>query len=187
MAASALENDDYEVFFPKVKSPTPRFGHIDIPLFPGYLFLRYDIESQGWPTFRREHRIAGWIKFDGAISHVPNQVVSHLMENIETMNENHGLWRKYKPGEKVFVVSGNVECLAEVIKGAKSPYHMVEVLLQFMGRMVRATVPWQSVRSAKGSMPDRSMGKEQHQQRRTRGKGRWINGHHLPSLAPQSS
>ena len=81
MAANALESDGYEVYLPKVKTPTPRIGHFDVPLFPGYLFLRCDIESQGWPMFHREHRVAGWIRFDGSVSPIPDDIVSRYQQH----------------------------------------------------------------------------------------------------------
>ncbi len=40
-----LEQREYQVFLPCVKTERPRLGHSTVPLFPGYLFLRYDVDT----------------------------------------------------------------------------------------------------------------------------------------------
>ena len=52
LAAQELGRDGFEVLFPRVKVTQPRKGHSDMPLFPGYLFLRCDADTGAWPVFR---------------------------------------------------------------------------------------------------------------------------------------
>jgi hypothetical protein len=53
IAASALRRERFELFFPRVRMPDPQVGRGDTPLFPGYLFLRHDLESEGWPEINQ--------------------------------------------------------------------------------------------------------------------------------------
>jgi transcriptional antiterminator RfaH len=170
LAANELVRDGFQVCFPLIKALQPRKGHDQDPLFPGYLFLRCDPEIEGWPSFRPAHRLLGWVNFEGDIPSLPDGVVDELQERSAAINRDGGLWRRFRVGELVHVVSGSLECLAEVVKETTSPQARVQVLMGFMGRLVRAQVPWETLQPA-GDQLKRTPRLE----RRTRGRGRLIN------------
>lgn len=171
LAADALTKDSFDIFFPRVKTPHPRFSHDDSPLFPGYIFIRLDPEAQGWPTFRLIHRILGWVGFDGRVPSVPNEVVAELADRVEELNDSHGIWRNFQSGQKVRVVSGGIEEIGEIVREAKSPQSRATVLLQFLGRLVPAEVPWENLWPLEETLIE-----PPRHPRRTRGRGRWIPG-----------
>ena len=171
LAASELINDGYEVFFPRVKTPHNRSGHIDGPLFPGYLFLQIDPSEGTWPTFRPNHRVLGWVKFGGIVPTLPDETIEELAKRVESINTGEGLWRRYRAGERVRVVSKIFDDLAEIVEEAKSPQGKARVLLQFLGRQISAQVPWADLRPVQ----DRP-NEHQRPPRRTRGNSRWIRG-----------
>ena len=167
VSAAELEKDDFEIYFPRVIAPKPAQGQDDTPLFPGYLFLHLDPDQTDWPTFRPGHRMLGWLNFAGEIPSVPDSVISELKERAEGINLTGGLWAQFKIGETVEVVSSGLNGLAEVLEKPKSPHGCATVSIEFMGRMVKARVPWENLKSAQ--MPQ--FGKSRTP-RRTRGKGR---------------
>ena len=61
LAARGLSRDGFQIFLPLVGSPAPRAGREDRPLFPGYLFLRYDVDNQDWPSLKQMPGILGWV------------------------------------------------------------------------------------------------------------------------------
>ena len=171
MAAAELTRDGFEVLLPRLKLAYPRFGHTDMPLFPGYLFIRCSPEIDGWPVFRTGHRVQGWVGFGGEVPSMSDEAVNELLYRIEAVNNNGEFWKRFEPGERVEIVSKTLQGLAEVVQTGKSPQGRVKVLLNFMGRMVSADVPWEHLRPAQE--PD------QHKvrvPRRTRGHGRRITG-----------
>lgn len=171
LAAGELTRDGFEIFFPRVQVTLPRTGHVDTPLFPGYLFLRCDPGTDNWPTFRPGHRISGWVRYGGEIPSVPDEAVDELRQRLLGIRTEGGLWRRFMPGEKVQVVSGSMEGIAEVLEETKSPQANVRVLLQFMGGFVHAQVPWDSLRPMDNEPIERT-----RLPRRTRGGGRWVRG-----------
>ena len=177
LAANELRLDSIEVFLPLVEGPHKRMGHHDTPLFPGYLFLRCDPNANGWPTLRQAHHIMGWIKFGGEVPAIPDEAITELSHRIETMNQEGGLWRRFRVGERVRIVSKSLETLAEVVEDSTSPRARVKVLLSFMGRLVMGEVPWADLQPVDGNWTE-----QQRAPRRTRGNGRWIKGYG-PSLA----
>ena len=178
LAANELRRDGFEIFFPQVNIPGLLNTRQDAPLFPGYMFIRCDPEGQGWPSFRSSHRILGWVRFGGQVPSLRDEVIDELRVRWESINEEGGIWRRYRQGEKVRVVYHNMETLAEVVEEAKSPQSRAKVLMHFMGRMVPAQVPWGSLQPV-ADPPDGN----RRLPRRTRGKGRRIGGPQLVSHA----
>jgi transcriptional antiterminator RfaH len=171
MAAKALARDGYEVFFPLVIKPHSEHDNTETPLFPGYIFLHFDSENGSWPSFLGTHRIAGWVKFGGEIPSLPDSEIAELRDHLESINQQGGLANPFKPGELVDVVAGNLQCLAEVVEGSKSPQGRVKVLLQFMGRQIPAQVSRENLRQT-----ENSSNSTERPARGTRGGGRWIKG-----------
>lgn len=171
LAADELRQDGLEVYLPLVGGPHKRPGHVDAPLFPGYLFLRCDLEADGGPPLRQAHRVLGWIKFGGEVPAIPDEVMSELTSRIEITNQQGGLWRRFRVGERVRIVSKSLETFAEIVEEPKSPRARVKVLLSFMGRIIAGEVPWEDLHPV-----DDNWTEQQRAPRRTRGNGRWING-----------
>jgi len=168
LAAEELMKDGHEIFFPCVNSEYARIGHSDRPLFPGYMFIRFDPTLVGWPSFRPAHRVTGLVNFKGVVPTIPNEIMVALAERLDERNGGQGLWRRFQPGDLVQVIAGALEGIGEVVEEAKSPSGKAKVLLEFMGRTIQAKVPWDALQCANEhtNAPPRLP-------RRTRGRGRW--------------
>ena len=173
IAASALERNGYEQYFPRVQTHRPRKGYDDAPLFPGYMFVRHNQNGSGPPSIRNIAGLIGWVQFDGVVPRVPDPVIAELDRRLQKINEDGGHWRRFRPGEKVRVVSGWMESLAEVLEEPKSTESQVWVLMNFMGQLVPARVPWEDLQPIKDDSATQAASRPP---RRTRGKGRWVRG-----------
>ena len=182
LAAGELQKDGIEIFFPRVKAIKPRIGRTDNPYFPGYLFVRCDPEGSGWPHFRPSHRVLGWVRFGNQIPSLPDDVMQALKESSQAINHEGGLWHRFLAGDKVNVVSSGISGLAEVAEDVKSPNARVRVLLEFMGRLVSAQVPWESLQPV-GNQAGNDPRETQRPPRRTRGGRRWVRGVGLRATA----
>jgi hypothetical protein len=56
-ARDRLETAGCEVFLPGVGTVPTRRGHKQAPLFPGYLFLHYDLDQMGWLLLSQLNRM----------------------------------------------------------------------------------------------------------------------------------
>ena len=183
-AATALERNGYESYLPRVQTPRPRIGHDDIPLFPGYLFVRQGRDGAGLPAIQQLAGIIGWVQFGGVVPTVPDEVIGRLDRRLRAIDMGGGFWNRYRPGQQVRVLLGSMESLAEVLEEAKTPQSRVRVLMRFMGQLVQARVPWQDLKP----IDDRAtVGNFGRAPRRTRGKGRWVNGFGPRTLVDQST
>ena len=113
------------------------------------------------------------MRFGGMVPHVPDELVNDLAQRVETINSEGGLWSRYRRGDKVRVVLGNTDSLAEIIEEPQSPQARARVLLQFMGRLVSTQVSWDDLRPVQQEGDTDDKGRIS---RRTRGRGRWIRG-----------
>lgn len=168
-ACVALERNGYELFSPLVRTPWRRFGRQDVPLFPGYLFVRRDRNALCLAPLNRIEGMIGWVQFDGIAPEVPNEVILELTDRLKLIDRQGGSWKRFQPGDRVRVNSGWIDALGEVLEEPVSPDSRIRVLLEFMGGLVRAHVPCRDLQSV-----DKTLVRSP---RRTRGKGRWVNGY----------
>lgn len=171
VAAAALEREGMELFLPRVRRPDADAGEAYAPLFPGYIFLRQDMKGKRLPPLDRFPGVLGWVEFDGVVPTVPDEVVADLARRVEAINRGGGLWTRFRPGQHVRVVLDHLDTLARVLEEPRSPQARVRVLLEFMGRLVSAQVPWSNLQpvQSEAGLPARAP-------RRTRGRGRWTRG-----------
>ncbi|NQW23732.1 MAG: hypothetical protein HQ475_09845 [SAR202 cluster bacterium] len=169
IATKELERDGYDVFLPLIAETAPRPGRTESPLFPGYLFVRCNPEAEQWPTFRSAHRVTGWVRFGNEVPSIPDSNMVELKESLDRINQQGGILRRFATGEVVQVDAGHFQGLGEVLAVGKSPQARANVILQFMGRLVRVQVPWESLRPAEDRPKEIP-----RLPRRTRGKGRWV-------------
>ena len=183
LVQNQLEIKGFEYYLPVVATPSPRPGRTDAPLFPSYLFLRYDAESPESSPLRSIPGLAGLVNFDGVAPPVPDEVIGCLRETVAEMNESGGLCSSFQPGDRVWVRWGtsDSENLAKVISDTKSSQGRVRVLIEFLGRLVQGEVSRSKIRSVHPgeALNDHGRGRSS---RRTRGKGRYVHGA-APSLS----
>ena len=181
IAVDALRREGYEYYFPRVELPHKRTGMGTAPPFPRYLFLRWDLDLVHWPPILLMPGILGWVRFDGRIPHVPDEVVGDLARRVRSIKSQGGLWTRFKRGQAVRVTSGMIESLASVVTEPTSPKSRVRVLMEFMGQLVSAEVPLSDLRPVP---EDPASDEEPRSLRRTRGRGRWIRGMGPRSASP---
>ena len=174
LAVSALTQERFEPFFPRVSIPAGDHRSRRVALFPGYVFIHCDIKNHNLPIVSRLAGVQGWVKCGNDVPEVPEDVIIELRRRVETLHRSGGLWERFRVGQLVRVSQGKLEGLAKILTEPRSPQDRVRILLDFMGRQVPAIVPWHSLSPA-------SEGAEQSTSfpvgRRTRGRGRWIRGH----------
>ena len=170
--AKRLETRGVECFLPCAPTPSPRPGREDAPLFPGYLFVHYDLEAWGSGVLRRIPGIVGLVTFNEVVPSIPDREIQELRCRVEALTANGGLWPKYRPGDRVWVRLEPTQSLAEVVTATQGPRARVRVLLEFLGRLANVEVKAWDV----WPVEDRDMLSHHPRPRRTRGRGRWTKG-----------
>ncbi len=151
--AAALLERGYNSFLPLYRSRrrwADRFQDVDLPLFPGYVFCRLDINRR-LPVLT----IPGVLRFVSA-GKVPLQVDELEVAAVEVI-VNSGLlvqpWPFLKAGETVIIEEGplrNVVGILDVVDG--SPQFVVSITL--LQRSVSVKVPRECIRPVRSSRPE---------------------------------
>jgi transcriptional antiterminator RfaH len=125
---------DIEVFFPRVRvNPVnPRSRKIR-PYFPGYLFVRTDIEEVGLSTFQWMPHAIGLILFGGEPAYVPDALINAIRKRVDEINEAGGeLFDGLKRGEPVRVHEGPFAGYEAIFDERVSGKERVRVLLKLI-------------------------------------------------------
>ena len=103
-----LLSKDIEVFYPRqrVQPVNPRARKIK-PYFPGYLFVRVDLEAVGLNTFQWMPWVSGLLSFDGIATIVPESVVEGIRQRVGEIAAAGGeLFAGLQDGDTVVVHAG---------------------------------------------------------------------------------
>jgi transcriptional antiterminator RfaH len=108
LLAEQLELRKIETFAPRIRVQVinPRARKVR-SYFPGYIFVRADLEQQGLSAFQYVPGSAGLIAFGGEPAFVPDALIYAIRQRVGEINAAGGeLLEVLKPGEAVVVHSG---------------------------------------------------------------------------------
>ncbi|MGB8214183.1 MAG: transcription termination/antitermination NusG family protein [Anaerolineales bacterium] len=106
--AEQLELRRIETFAPRIRVQVvnPRARKVR-PYFPGYIFVRADLEEMGWSALQFVPGSSGLITFGGEPAFVPDGLIHAIRQRVEEINSAGGeLFDTLKSGETVLVHSG---------------------------------------------------------------------------------
>ncbi len=123
-------------YFPavRVKPVNPRASKVR-PYFPGYLFVRADLDIEGQNAFSWLPGAVGLVQFGGEAAVVPDNLVRELQERITQLAaaeqaRQDGL----QPGDRVRIVSGPFAGYEAIFDLRLAGKERVQVLLAFLSR-----------------------------------------------------
>ncbi len=82
-----LQSQGYEVFYPQHFSTNGKTGRLHIKAyFPGYLFIRLDLNQVGQSTFQWMPNAEGLVSFESRPAFVPDILVEAIKKHVEKIN-----------------------------------------------------------------------------------------------------
>jgi transcription antitermination factor NusG len=98
-----------ECYYPQlqVRPVNPRSRHI-LPYFPGYMFVRADLEKVGVSTFQWMPFGLGLVSFGGEPAQVPDDLVQAIRRRTDQLKEAGGEG-SLKPGDVLVIQEGPFE------------------------------------------------------------------------------
>jgi transcriptional antiterminator RfaH len=136
VANEHLSRQHYEAYMPLVRLPKRRRGRwceVIEPLFPGYLFVRLDIQRRNTSPIRSTRGVIGLVSFGNDPRPVPDVLVESLKaaqpDRQDAISQEH----LFKSGDRVEIVSGPFSGLKAIFQ-ASSGEDRVQLLLELLGR-----------------------------------------------------
>lgn len=146
-----LKRQGFDVFLPKYKTTRRHARRVETvirPLFPRYLFIRFDAQSTHWRPIRSTVGISHIISAGERPLIAPSWVVEQLRQR----QDDDGMFapaqkERFEKGDAVQITDGAFSDRLGVFDGLNDSQR-VAVLLDIMGRQVRTLVPSEAVRRA---------------------------------------
>lgn len=142
-----LTSKNVEVFYPsiRVKPVNPRASKVR-PYFPGYLFVRVDLEATGKSTLEWVPGAIGLVSFGGEPAVVPENFVHELQRYLAELKvvQEAGA-SSFKAGDPVQIVSGPFRGYDAIFDTKLNGDQRVQLLLSWLGRQLKVEVDADSV------------------------------------------
>jgi len=104
----ALQRKNLEIFLPRLTVPSRRRDRklmLDLPLFPGYLFVRADLQSEAYYEIIKQKKVVRILGRNGRFEPVPDEVVQSIMTTVAS-GRLYQPWRYLEAGRRVRIVEG---------------------------------------------------------------------------------
>lgn len=141
IADKNLKRQGFQTFLPLEEETRQRNGKFVTakrPLFPGYIFVAFDVARGFWRTVNSTYGITRLVSFGKEPTAVPLDLVSRLMLRCDAQGKLLPP-KLLKPGDQVTLTKGPfANFVAEVEKIA--PDRRVWVLIELMGGQTRVAV-----------------------------------------------
>ena len=124
----------FEVFYPRlrVNPVNPRSQKIK-PYFPGYMFVRTDLEASGLSTFQWMPHSTGLVCFGGEPSVVPENLIHAIRRRVEEIAQAGGeVFDGLKPGDVIRISYGPFVGYEAIFDARLPGSARVRVLLQLL-------------------------------------------------------
>jgi len=131
-AKAHLQRQHYDVYLPKSYCRSVRKRRRIESLFPRYLFLRLDTESDNWGPIRSTRGVSHLVSFGGQPAYVPDGFVRGLKSNEDEGGVQRWIAPDYVAGDRVLIAEG-LFAGYEAVCSALSGHQRVLLLLELAG------------------------------------------------------
>ncbi len=124
----------HETFYPRlrVNPVNPRARKVK-PYFPGYMFVRVDLETLGYNTLSWMPHAVGLVSFGGEPASVPDNLIFAIRQRVEEIAAAGGqVFDGLKQGDRVQINVGPFEGYEAIFDARLPGTERVRVLLQFL-------------------------------------------------------
>ena len=142
--AAQLEFRNFEFYYPQLKAhPINRRCRTVIPYFPGYLFIKLDLEMNHPVEFKRMPGAIGLLNFGGEVAYVPENILHAIHNKVDEINKAGGeVIEALKKGDAVKIDCGPLEGYEAIFDSHLPGSERVKVLIVMLqNRNLQAEMP----------------------------------------------
>ena len=142
LAAKNLNRQGFETFLPlhdTTSRRTSRFINTSKPLFPGYMFIKFDRTASKWHKINNTYGVSRLITFNSVLKSIPTSFVDSLMKRYDLSGKLLPI-QKLKKGDQVTVLTGPFANFIATVEKYEADQR-IWILMDLMGRKTRITSP----------------------------------------------
>ena len=142
LAAKNLNRQGFETFLPLHETTSrrlSRFINTSKPLFPGYMFIRFDKAESEWHKINSTYGVSRLITFNSHLKSIPTIFVDYLMKRYDLSGKLIPI-KKLKKGDQVTVLKGTFANFIATIEKYEADQR-IWILTDLMGRKTKIQTP----------------------------------------------
>jgi len=141
-AVKNLNQQGFETFLPlhdTTSRKLSRFINTSKPLFPGYMFIRFDRKKSEWHKINNTYGVSRLITVDSILKSIPTIFVDSLMKRYDLSGKLIPI-QKLKKGDHVTVLKGPFANFIATIEEYETDQR-IWILMDLMGQKTKIQTP----------------------------------------------
>ena len=134
-----LENQNFHVYCPHA-----RINNKNVALFPGYIFIQLDKDTQNWSPIRSTKGVLHFVRFGLSYAKIPDNIIEFIKTNQLNTAEKLKNINKFKSGDKVQITDGVFKNCIAIFKSYKSDERVI-LLINLLGQQQKLTIKQESL------------------------------------------
>ena len=137
-----LNQQGFETFLPlhdTTSRRSSRFINTSKPLFPGYMFIKFDRAESKWHKINSTYGVSRLITFNSILKSIPTIFVDHLMKRYDLSGKLVPI-QKLKKGDHVTVLKGPFANFIATVEKHEAD-RRIWILMDLMGRKTKIITP----------------------------------------------
>ena len=142
LAAKNLNRQGFETFLPLHETTSrrlSRFINTSKPLFPGYMFIRFDKAESDWHKINNTYGVSRLITFNSHLKSIPTKFVDSLMKRYDLSGKLLPI-KKLKEGDQVAILKGPFANFIATVEKYEADQR-IWILMDLMGRKTKIITP----------------------------------------------
>ena len=142
LAAKNLNRQGFETFLPLHETTSrrlSRFANTSKPLFPGYMFIKFDRAESEWHKINSTYGVSRLITFNSILKSIPTIFVDHLMKRYDLSRKLMPI-QKLKKGDQVTILKGPFANFVATVEKYEADQR-IWILMDLMGRKTKIQTP----------------------------------------------
>jgi transcriptional antiterminator RfaH len=141
-ASKNLTRQGFETFLPLhdiTSRKLSRFVNTSKPLFPGYMFIKFDRSESEWYKINNTYGVSRLITFNSLLKSIPTKFVDSLMKRYDLSGKLLPI-QKLKEGDQVAILKGPFANFIATVEKYEAD-HRIWILMDLMGRKTKIQAP----------------------------------------------
>ena len=134
-----LENQNFHVYCPHAL-----ISNKNVALFPGYIFIQLDKDTQNWSPIRSTKGVLYFVRFGLSYAKIPDNIIEFIKTNQLNTAEKLKNINKFKSGDKVQITDGVFKNCIAIFKSYKSDERVI-LLMNLLGQQQKLTIKQESL------------------------------------------
>jgi transcriptional antiterminator RfaH len=145
-ATKNLNRQGFETFLPlhnTTSRKSSRFTNTSKPLFPGYMFIKFDRTESKWCKINNTYGVSRLVTVNSFLTSIPTEFVENLMKRYD-LSGNLLPMQKLKKGDQVKILKGPFANLVASVEEYEDDQRMW-LLMDLMGRKSKIKIATDSL------------------------------------------